>query len=226
MEWNTTELIQAAVNSPYISALLIFIKFIASMFFGVYTEHKFNIFSRLRKLESRIFNYKTEMKVNITYKTKKDFEMVKTSLKDYFIGEYKEYNLLDEKISHITINFDIFTAKIIQIGSDEIFIDIFKTGCGINDLKDKVANLISTLNKIDRTKGLFQEMVSCDITIYLPYNWSYIKIYPPKGYKLGNYQIDIQDNSNYKTKVQLSLNSINACGNSFEEINHLLQKLL
>ena len=199
---------------------------VLTVFFGVYGEYKLNMASRINKYGSHIFNKKTEIKMNITYRPKKEFDIIKKELKGYFIDKYDNYSLLNEKSSYITINFDIFTAKIIHTESNELFFDIFKTGCGINDLNSKVGKLISTLNEINKTKGLFDKLISCEINIYLPYNRDYVKIYPPKGFKLENYKIEIQDKDDYKTKVAVRLNSINASGDTFEEITSLLRKLL
>lgn len=214
------------INSPVSGIVLSVLGIVLTVFFGVYGEYKLNIVSRTNKLVSHIFNKKAEMKMSITYRPKKDFEIIKKELEDYFIHKYDNYNLLNEKSSYITINFDIFTVKIIHNESNEIFFDIFKTGCGINDLNSKVGNLISTLNEINKTKVLFDKLISCDINIYLPYNWDYVKIYPPKGFKLENYKIEIQDKDDYKTKVRVRLNSISASGDTFEEITSLLRKLL
>lgn len=197
-----------------------------SVFFGIYGEYKFNLVSKINKLVSHVFNKKTGMKMNITYQTKKDFGLIKNELKSFFRDKYDEYNLFNEKSSYITINFDIFSVKIIHTMSNEIFFDIVKTECGINDLNSRVRKLISIINEVNKKKGLFDKLKSCEITIYLPYKWDYVKLYPPKGFELENYKIEIQDKEDYNTKVAVRLNSISASGDSFEEIMALLQKLL
>lgn len=220
--------VSSVISSPAFDVGL----FLLSSGVGVIGEHKYNIANKLTRLLSRASNQQAEIKMNIAYRSKKDFDSIKKGLKDYFITEYNnnglnEYKVLNEKLNYITINFDIFTVKIIETQFHEIFFDFSKTGCGIKDLNSKVTKLISTLEAIDRKQRLFEKMTSCEVTIYLPYNCSSVKIYPPKGFSFDNYVIQIHDANNmYKTKVNVRLNSINATGNSFGEITSLLQKLL
>lgn len=205
--------------------------FIVSSSAGVIGEHKWNITNKIAKFMSRASNQQAEIKLNVTYRSKKDFDSIKKGLKDYFITAYNnnelnEYKVLAEKLNYITLNFDIFTVKVMETQFYEIFFDFSKTGCGIKDLNSKITKLISTLQAIDKKQQLFDKMMSCNVTIYLPYNCSSVKIYPPKGFSSDSYVINIHDNDMYKTKVNVRLNSINATGNSFSEITALLQKLL
>lgn len=215
--------IDSVISSPLFDLSI----FILSSGAGIIGEYKYNIINKIIKYKSHVFNEQAEINMNVTYRTKKDFDVVKNGLKDNFQTKYDDYHLVNEKLTHMTLNFDIFTVKIIHNEFNEIFFDFYKVSCGIKDLNAKVVKLISTLNEVNRTKRLFETMMSCEVTIYLPYNWTNVKIYPPEGFELDNYLIEVQDHdTDYKTKVGVRLNSINASGNSFEEITSLLQKLL
>jgi len=205
--------------------------FILTSGVSIIGEHKYNITNRFIKFISRASNQQAEIKLNITYRAKKDFDSIKSGLKDYFITAYNnnelnEYKVHAEKQNYITLSFDIFTVKIIETVSHEIFFDFVKASCGIKDLNSKVTKLVSTLETIDRKQQLFEKMTSCEVTVYLPYNYSSVKIYPPSGFSFDNYVIHLHDNDMYKTKINVRLNSINATGKSFGEITELLQKLL
>lgn len=223
-------IIYELMNSTIFGNSLALIGILISLFFGIVGiigEYKFNIVSRLKKIKSHFRNEQAEIEMNFTYDPRKDFNLIKNELKSYFIENYPDYQLHNEKTSSLSISFDIFTMKITHNEFNEIFFDVIKTGCGIRDLNDKVRKLISTFDEIDRTKRIFYRLKSCEITLYLPHNLSYVKIYPPKGFTLEDYSIKIQDHEDrYRTKVDVCLNHINASGHSFEEIRSLLQKLL
>lgn len=193
---------------------------------GLFVEYKYNIINRIKKWWAHFRNKQAEVAMNIRYKPKKDFEDIKRELKNSFLKEYSNYDILNESKSKIFLSFDVFTIKIIHDEFNEIFIDLSKTGCGINDLKDKLDVFLSALDKINRKKGLFSNLVSCEISVYLPYIWSYIKVYNPKGFELNNYLIEMKKSEGYKTNVEVRLNSISASVKSIEEISFLLQKLL
>lgn len=220
--------INSVISSPIFNICTILL----SSGIGVIGERKYNIANKFVKFVSHASNKQAEIKLNITYKSKKDFDSIKKGLKDYFITEYNnndefnEYNVLAEKLNYITVNLDIFTVKIIENKFHEIFFDFSKTGCGIKDLNSKIMKLFSMLEAIDKKQQLFEKMVSCEVTIYLPYSCSSVKIYPPTGFSFDNYVIHLHNSDMYKTKIKVRLNSINATGNSFSEITSLLQKLL
>ncbi|MDI9395390.1 MAG: hypothetical protein QM426_08240 [Euryarchaeota archaeon] len=205
--------------------------FIFTSVAGILGEHEYNITNRIIKFIYRASNKQAEIKLNIKYSSKKDFDSIKSGLKDYFITAYNnnelnEYKVHAEKQNYITLSFDIFTVKIMESVFHEIFFDFVKTGCGIRDLKSKVTKLVGILEAIDRKQQLFEKMTSCEVTIYLPYKCSSVKIYPPPGFSFDNYLIHMHGDDIYKTKINMRLNSINATGKSFGEITELLQKLL
>lgn len=220
--------INSVISSPAFNICTILL----SSGIGVIGEHKYNIMNKCIKFISHVLNQQAEIKLNITYRSKKDFDSIKKGLKDYFIAEFNnnelnEYKVLAEKLNYITLNFDIFTVKITETKFHDIFFDFSKTGCGIKDLNSKVTKLLSMLKTIDKKQQLFDKMTSCEVTVFLPYNCSSVKIYPPAGFSFDNYIIHLHDNDTlYKTKINVRLNSINAIGNSFGEITALLQKLL
>ena len=116
--------------------------------------------------------------------------------------------------------------KIIHDELNTVFIDLSRTSCGINDLKDKVETLLSFLNKLNDKNHIFDDFMSCDVSVRLPYQWNYVKINEPKGFELKDYIIKIQKIDGYKSKVELHLHSLNASLTSIDEINPLLDKLL
>ncbi|AKB34783.1 hypothetical protein MSSAC_0193 [Methanosarcina siciliae C2J] len=226
--YNMTELYNL-INSPIFGNTVSLLSLFIGLFFGaigIIGEHRCNIVNRLLKLKSYLLNEEAQIKMNITYKPKKEFNLIKEDLKQFLIS-YDDYNLLKENMISLTIKFDIFTLKIIHNEWDEIFIDVLKTECGVRDLNSKIERFSKVLNEIDRTKGLFEKVKTCQAVIYLPYSWNYVKIYTPKGFTLNNYSIKIKGNDEiFKTEVDISLNSISATGHTFDEIKSLLQKLL
>lgn len=227
--YNMTE-IYNLISSPIFGNTVSLLSLFIGLFFGVIGivgEYKFNILSRFKKSISNFRNEQAEIEMNFFYKPKKDFILIKNELKNYFIENYSNYRLNNEKTSIMSISFDIFTIEIINNDSNEIFFDVLKTGCGIRDLNNKVDKLISAFEVLDENKRLFDRLQSCEITLYLPHDLSYVKVYPPKGFALKDYSVEIQNQEDsYRTKVDVCLNHINASGHSFGEIKSLLHKLL
>lgn len=226
---DNTSITYMLLSSPVLGNTLALIGIGISLFFGfigIIWEYKFNIVNRFLRLKSHLINEEAQIKINITYKPKKDFNLIKEELKKFFIN-YEDYDLLKENTTSLAIKFDIFTLKIIHNEWGDIFIDVLKTECGVRDLNLKIERFSKVLTEIDRTKGLFEKVKSCQASIYLPYSWNYVKIYTPKGFTLKNYSIKIKgDDEIFKTEVDISLNSINATGHTLDEIKSLLQKLL
>lgn len=193
---------------------------------GMKAEHKFKIINIFNKKWAHFKNKKAEIDISFRYKPKKEFNQIKIDLKKSLLNSYSNYDLLNENDVKIYLSFDIFTMKIIHDEFNNVFIDLSRTSCGINDLKEKVETLLSFLNKLNDRNHIFDDFISCDVSVRLPYQWSYVKINEPKGFELKDYTIEMQKIDGYKSKVKLYLHSLNASLTSIDEINPLLDKLL
>lgn len=193
---------------------------------GMKAEHKFKIINLFNKKYAHFKNKQAEIDISLRYKPKKEFNQIKKDLKNSLLNAYSNYDLLNENDIKIYLSFDIFTMKIIHDEFNTVFIDLSRTSCGINDLKEKVETLLSFLNKLNDKNHIFDDFLSCDVSVRLPYQWNYVKINEPKGFELKDYIIKMQKTDGYKSKVELHLHSLNASLTSIDEINPLLDKLL
>lgn len=216
-------------QSAIIGTILKFVSSILVTFFGgIWAEHKYNFISRLKQKYARWRNQRAAINLVLRYVPNEelDFEYLKAIIKNSFITEYSDYRLLSEKKFKLDIFFDEFTVEIMHDNCNEIYIEILKSSCGIQDLRGKVGTFLTILTRINNEKRLFNGFISCNVTLDLPYPWTYIKIFEPSGFKLKDYSVKLERPDRYKTGVTIHLNSINASLASTEEISFLLDKFL
>lgn len=222
-------LVSDQYQSVFLSTILKFISSVVVTFFGgIWAENKYNLISRLKQRYARWRNQRAAINLVLRYvpNEKLDFDCLKNIIKNSFITEYLDYRLLSEKKFKLDIFFDEFTVEIMHDNCNEIYIEILKSSCGIKDLREKVGTFLTVLTRINNEKRLFNGFISCNVTLDLPYTWTYIKIFEPSGFKLKDYSIKMERPDRYKTGVTIHLNSINASLASTEEISFLLDKFL
>lgn len=199
---------------------------ISSIVGTIWAEKKYNISNIFNRKISHFRNKQAEISLAFRYKHTNEFDDVKSILKKSFKEKDPDYRLLNEKKSRIAIGFDVFTIEIINDEYDDLFFEILKTGCGITDLKVKIEKLVNILDEINKDNNSFLNFESCDISLSLPYEWKFVKIYEPKDFELKSYKITMQKLNGFKSSIDVSVNSINASLSSTAEILSLLDGLL
>jgi hypothetical protein len=216
-------------QSAIIGTILKVVSSIVVTFFGgIWAEHKYNFISRLKQKYARWRNQRAAINLVLRYEPNEelDFDDLKNIFKNSFINQYPDYRLLSEKKFKFDIFFDEFTVEIMHDNCNEIYIEILKSSCGIQDLREKVGTFLTTLTRLNNENRLFKGFISCNVALDLPYTWSYVKIFEPSGFKLKDYSIKMERSDRYKTGVTIHLNSINASLASTEEISFLLDRFL
>lgn len=107
-----------------------------------------------------------------------------------------------------------------------VFIHFERMGSGIRLLKDKINEVLRLLSNLSK-ENIVENLIACDIDIDLPYTWTYIKINKPKGFRIKEYVIDIEDESEFKSKIQIRMdNKICLKFKGIDDIYQIIQKVL
>lgn len=197
-----------------------------TLIFGILGEHKLNLYDRASKKFMRFRNKDAGISLFIRYVPNQDFSIIKENIKSIFIEKYSNYRLLRENQYKLIIFIDIFTVEISHSKDNDIAIEVLKSDCGIQDLNAKTTKFLAALSDLNKHNNLFTTILSCNLSLYVPYKWVYSKVYEPSGFSLTDYSIKMKAEDDYISDVDIHLDSINASLSSTEGISSLLGKLL
>jgi len=220
---NTTivkNFLQIGIENGVSSAIVWFLLIL----FGIFLQNRFNLINRARKLLARLLNKQVVMDLLFLYEGNNTFSDVKNKIKNVLSSE-KCFEVLKESKIRLDISYSVFLLTIIQNQKDEISIELKRSSCGIRDIVSKVENFLAVLDKIAES-NMFGKFKSGEINLELPYNWDYISIRSPKGFKIKDYIINLEKNDGFKSNIKIISDKINMPIRTKDEIMPLLQRFL
>lgn len=203
-------------------------QFVVAVLVAIFAEYKLNIINKLLKLIAKIRNKGARANISLEYKTKLSFSEAKARIKEVF---RKEVGFVIKRDTNLKLdfNYDIYSISITYNQNKNLFFEVERIGCGINDLKNKINGLLGRLKDLSvgntEKSPTLTEFVGCEIKLALPYKLMAIKVHKPKFFTLKQYNITLED-KNYKSQVEIRLDSINLRFDSKEAINPVLEKFL
>lgn len=202
------------------------ISLLGTLFGGVFLQHKYHLWNKLYQKYAHWRNLGATVSLAIKFKSIKEFNFVKENLKNTLVQKFSDYRLLNEKQELISFYFDEITVIIKHDIFNEIFIEVMNMSSGINELGTKIETFFGIISEINKNNELFGEIISCDLSLQLPYSWTYVNIFEPNGFKLKDYVLKMEGKTSYKTNVEIRLNKVKSTVYSVEEISFLLGKIL
>ncbi len=203
---------------------------------GIIIENKLHIINIIKKYYCVIINkkgkitlkleYSKKQELKPEYSKKQDFEYIKVKFKNYFRNK-KDFEVINETKTVFDFKYGIIYIKLIDTPDDTIYIKMSE-GCGIRDLKKDAEEFISDLSEFDKinSNNIFGSFNYCEITLLLPYVWRYIDISKHKHFSLNSYCVNLTEQNNFKSEIEIKMNKIGATTSSKEAIIPLLGKLL
>jgi hypothetical protein len=182
---------------------------IVSMLF----EHKFSIIQRLQRFVYYLKNEKSAIDLTLWVESDKEFNDFKRTIKKSFSNKISRIKSDKDAIFEFkTSNYDI----VLKRHNNGIY--IFETDrirAGIRNIKSDFKEIIYVIYNDKFTEDYKVKNIS--LNIYLPYNWKFIKPLAPKGYKIKDYEVKLE-NSDYKSIVNLKVERVNLSNNHIEQI--------
>ena len=197
---------------------------VIEFFIVIFLENKYNLINRFNRWRAKKSNLQAKIRMSFRFEINSDFNKLKKVFKEKFIDvEVKKDNdiVLD-------FNSDIHSIKITHDRSDKtIFIEFYRIGWGIKELKDLIQDeIIAKLNNLIMKDKVLEKFLFCELDLALPYKWSYVNIEKPKGFELKKYIIDFYKKDR-KTHLRIiTENKLNLKFSSLDIITKVIKQIL
>jgi len=195
---------------------------IGTIFFGVFSENRYNIVNRIKRRLAILKNKDVIIRLAFSYLVNNSFNEVKKEI----IKQFENVDVKRETKTKIDFTSGTYSVSIIQNSRNNIFIEIERIGCGIKGLKNKILELLGKLNNLSTgNKPILEKFLACDIDITLPFVWTYININQPKKFNIKRYIIELEEGT-FKSQVKIIMDKINIKLNTLQAIQPILEKFI
>ncbi len=193
---------------------------IAGAIIGAIIENYFSIGQRLIRAFYKAINKKGKINFVVWVSSNLTFSEFKKEI----VKSLKSNELLDKVKKENNIVLEINTNDFyltIQKHSEKIFIiETENERAGIRDLKDDLRKIVTLIGQLNKNKKI-ESIENLSLDLYLPYLWKHLKLIPPKGYKLTNYEMEY-NNQEYKSRVKVDINKVNFKDVSLEQVTDVI----
>lgn len=197
---------------------------------GIILENQFNVILRIKKLWHKILNSPSQLVLNLVFKTDIDFNKLKDTLSNHLRQKYSTFKVYKSSndIFEILVA-DSFTLTL-YLTKQELSLISSKIKTGLRSLPNELDRLLDTVEDFqkDANNGSQNKKISdveANVIIFLPYESTYAKIYPPKGMQLKDYGIEFTDKE-YASVIKLKLAKFSINVNKTTDLDKIIKKLI
>ncbi len=156
-----------------------------------------------------------------TYRTNKDFEIVKNEILNLFESSTAHKTKGDKLI----FNNRYYSICVFNEPEGDIYIEVERIDASIKGLRYKIKEIIDKI-EILVDKNIINNLRSCKLEIELPFKRKIINLRNPKGFDIKDISIKMQDLDNH-TIVKINMdNTLSMKFNKLTLIEDIIKKLL